>query len=132
MVTPAQLVRAYRSVRAVIIVLPFILLTTYLFCFLMSYLGISKDSLMDLTAYISPIMAAIMYALSNSVGLCKWHKLASLLPILPYLTMITSLYYYQLPFHMVYITHAIIFVLTIISAIKVFICNQRARNSEQR
>ena len=80
-----ELIDKLRSVTIAVQVIPFIYTAIYI-AVLVLYL-FASDGLLDLidaVFYISPISCLAFLWLSKALRLCKWHRTACLLPIVPH------------------------------------------------
>ena len=47
------------------------------------FTGIEEQEVIDQIAYVSPVVIAAFLLLSRILKLCKWHKAACIIPLLP-------------------------------------------------
>lgn len=83
------LIKKLRSVTLAVQVMPFIYTAFYILA-TVSYFFADETVLriLDTLFYVSPIVVAEFLVLSRILRLCKWHRRACVLPVLPQVTVI--------------------------------------------
>ena len=77
----SRILRKYRKVVRILRILPFAYLCLVaLIAFASDLLPESLSALIDCTLFISPVVSVSTLLLSGILGMCRWHKAASLLP----------------------------------------------------
>jgi hypothetical protein len=78
------LVRILKRVTFVVKLTPFVTALILLFA-MASYLfgNETVSTILDRMCYVSPLIVAVFLMLSHSLKLCKWHKLETILQLLP-------------------------------------------------
>ena len=78
------LIKKLRSVTIAVQIMPFIYTLLYLVC-MVFYLFADESTLtaLDTLFYVSPLVVAEFLVLSYALRLCKWHRMACLLPLIP-------------------------------------------------
>lgn len=94
-----RLVDKLRKVTKAVQLMPFIYTVLYL-CVMVVYPIASESALqiLDTLFYMSPVAVAAFLVLSHILELCKWHKIACILPILPQIGVFIDLYISPLPY----------------------------------
>lgn len=85
-------------------------------------------TILDTLLYVSPIVIVQFLILSKALRLCGWHKTACSLPLIPQITVLLDNTFVSFSRHAAeysVITMIIMYVLLLISAYKVFFCNER-------
>lgn len=79
-----RLINTLRSATIVVQVLPFVLSSLFILDFL-AYAILPDDALflIDSAFYVSPVVIVALLVLSRTLHLCKWHKIACLIPLTP-------------------------------------------------
>lgn len=77
--------------------MPFIYTIPYILALVLSYI-LPEDSarIIDTLFYVSPIVVAGLLVLSRLLCLCKWHKTACVLPLLPQFVSFVDYYVVEL------------------------------------
>ena len=107
-------------------IIPFVYSSIYIFI-LFPYYQMSEDTaaLLDTLFYISPIQIVFFLILSRLLHLCRWHRMASVLPLFPQVVSFVDYYIIELTEIEVLVTSgltALMAILLLISAYKVFLC----------
>lgn len=118
-----------RSATLAVQIIPFAYTLIYIFV-LFSYGHISEEaaSALDTLFYISPIQIVGLLILSKILHLCKWHRMACVLPLFPQLVSFIDYYIIALTEIEAYVTNIITIVMSallLVSAYKVFFANGR-------
>ena len=118
-----------RNATLAVQIIPFAYTLIYIFVFF-SYGHISEEaaSALDTLFYISPIQIIGLLILSKILHLCKWHRMACVLPLFPQLVSFIDYYIIALTEIEAYVTNIITIVMSallLVSAYKVFFANGR-------
>lgn len=118
-----------RNATLAVQIIPFAYTLIYIFV-LFSYGHISEEaaSALDTLFYISPIQIVGLLILSKILHLCKWHRMACVLPLFPQLVSFIDYYIIALTEIEAYVTNIITIVMSAllpVSAYKVFFANGR-------
>lgn len=83
------LIRKLRSVTLAVQIMPFVYTSVYLVCMIFYWFA-SETVLfiLDTLFFVSPIVVVQFLVLSRSLRLCRWHKIACSLPLIPQLSVI--------------------------------------------
>lgn len=97
---------------------------------LFAYGNISDEtaSMLDTLFYISPIQIIGLLILSKVLHLCKWHRMACILPLFPQIVSFIDYYIIALTEIEAYVTNIITIIMSVlllVSAYKVFFANGR-------
>ena len=119
------LVSTLRHVTTAVQVVPFVYVALYILT-LVSYNFISEDAqtLMDTLFYVSPVTVLAFLFLSRVLRLCKWHRRAVVLPLIPQVVSFLDYYIIDLSEVAVRVNFYVILsmsVLLLIAAYNVFI-----------
>lgn len=69
--------------------MPFVYTSIYLICmFFYWFASETVLAILDTLFYVSPIVVAQFLVLSKSLRLCKWHRTACSLPLIPQITVV--------------------------------------------
>ena len=92
-----RLIKKLRDVTLAVQILPFIYAALYIVA-LVLYLFASDNTMeiLDTMLYVSPAVIFGNLVLSRILELCRWHKSACIIPILPQLNIIIDRYIYEL------------------------------------
>lgn len=118
-----------RNATLAVQIIPFAYTLIYIFV-LFSYGHISEEaaSALDTLFYISPIQIVGLLILSKILHLCKWHRMACVLPLFPQIVSFIDYYIIALTEIEAYVTNIITIVMSallLVSAYKVFFANGR-------
>ena len=118
-----------RSITLAVQVIPFIYTGLYIIA-LICYLFASENVLtvIDTFLYVSPVMVVAFLVESRILKLCKWHKMACALPLLPQVSIIIDRYFHELCVEDIYVHFTVITlmaVLLLVAAYKVFLSPKR-------
>ena len=118
------LVKTLRRVTTAVQILPFVYAVPYIFV-LSAYNFTTEvvQSALDATFYISPVVVISTLFLSRVLKLCKWHKTACIIPLVPQAASAFDYYILSFSDEMTYAFTFIIVVMVIlllIAAYKVF------------
>lgn len=119
-----RLVDTLRRVTTAVQVLPFIY--SAISIILLAVYNIVPESvqmLLDTLFYISPVTVVAFLLLSKLLHLCKWHKTACVLPLVPQVVSLTDYYIINLTVPEVWVANGTIITMTIlllVAAYKVF------------
>lgn len=85
-----------RSITTAVQVMPFLYALLYIFA-LAAYLFAPEPILgvLDTLLYVSPVVVVGNLIQSKILKLCKWHKAACLLPVLPQVNIVVDRYIYE-------------------------------------
>lgn len=119
-----HLVNKLRYITLAVQILPFVYSFFYIFSLVM-YLICDESALriLDTLFYVSPIVVCGFLVESHILKLCKWHKSACILPILPQAIVLTDAYIVELTSieaQIAIITPIVLSVLLLIAAYNVF------------
>lgn len=124
-----RLIMNLRAITLAVQIVPFIFTSLYILDFAFySTMSESLQGVCDTLFYISPIVIIAHLAYSRLLHLCKWHRMACVLPIFPQLVSFIDYYIIALTELEAYVTDALILVMSLlllISAYKVFFANGR-------
>lgn len=118
-----------RNATLAVQIIPFAYTLIYIFV-LFSYGHISEEaaSSLDTLFYISPIQIVGLLILSKVLHLCKWHRMACVLPLFPQVVSFIDYYIIALTEIEAYVTNIITIIMSVlllVSAYKVFFANGR-------
>lgn len=120
-----RLVDILRRVTIAVQVLPFIYSGIYIIVLLIyNFSSDQLQSILDTIFYISPVSIIAFLVLSKLLRLCKWHKSACALPIIPQIVSVIDCYIYTFPVSAVYVFNGMLIamaVLLLIAAYNVFL-----------
>ena len=92
-----RLIRKLRTITLAVQIAPFAFSLFYIFDFAAySFLSESAQTLCDTMFYISPLVVANSLIQSRVLHLCKWHKTACLIPMLPQIVSFVDYYIIEL------------------------------------
>jgi len=120
------LIRKLRSITLTVQLIPFIYSALYIVSLFIYYFGSdSASQVTDSLLYISPLAIGCFLVLSDMLRLCKWHKAACCVPLIP--SAISLFDYYLIELSEIasivgVCTIAGMILLLLISAYKVFLC----------
>lgn len=78
------IIKKLRTVTTAVQILPFIYCTLYILSVVIYFFGSdTASSICDTLLYVSPITIASFLVLSSVLRLCKWHKTACVIPLIP-------------------------------------------------
>lgn len=125
------LIEKLRSVTLAVQLMPFIYDSCYLIV-LALYLSANEKTLgvLDTLFYVSPVMVIQFLILSRLLKLCKWHKMACILPLIPQVSVLAESFLVTFSEDAVRIHLATILLLTVlllISTYNVFFTNKTIR-----
>lgn len=87
------IVKILRKVTKIVKVYPFIYAILYALCMIGYVVGSEELSYtLDQLFYTSPISVFFALLLSNSLKLCKWHRLECILPMIPLIHLVIDTY----------------------------------------
>lgn len=118
-----------RNATLAVQIIPFVYSFIYILI-LLSYGDVSEDTavVLDTLFYISPLQIVGFLILSRVLRLCKWHRMACLLPIFPQAISFVDYYIIELTEVEGYLTNmttVVMSALLLFSAYKVFFANGR-------
>lgn len=118
------LINKLRYITLAVQILPFVYSFFYILSLVM-YLICDESALriLDTLFYVSPIVVCAFLVESHILKLCKWHKAACILPILPQAIVLTDAYIVELTSieaQIAIITPIVLSVLLLIAAYNVF------------
>ena len=119
------LIEKLRKITLVVQVAPFIYTGLYILI-IVTYLFASESvlSVLDTLFYVSPVVIVVFLVESKVLNLCKWHKLACSLPLLPQIEVAFDRYVYECSLSEAQVLVslvALMAVLLLVAAYKVFI-----------
>ena len=118
------LIDTLRRVTAAVQVFPFIYTGLYIAALAFyNFVSEGVQSALDSLFYVSPVCVVSFLLLSKLLRLCKWHKTACVLPIVPQVVSAIDSHVVMFPASAVYVfTYSVIFmsVMLLISAYNVF------------
>lgn len=80
----AGLVKKLRYVTLAVQLMPFVYTIAYLIALAVSYFATEDTArIFDTLFYVSPTIVGAFLVLSRVLRLCKWHRMACLLPVMP-------------------------------------------------
>ena len=93
----AELVKKLRYTTVAVQIMPFVYTVLYLISILSSFV-VSEETMRSLDSlfYVSPVVVAGMLLLSKLLRLCRWHKTACLLPVIPQVVSFVDYYIIEL------------------------------------
>lgn len=116
-----------RVITRAVQVAPFVYAGIYILC-MFAYLFVSEEvcSILDTLFYTSPLMLVIFLIQSKILKLCRWHRTACILPIIPQISVLIDSYITDLS--EAYATVSIclpiaMMLILLVAAYKVFIAN---------
>lgn len=119
-----RLVDTLRRVTTAVQILPFIY--SAISIILLAVYNIVPESvqmILDTLFYVSPVTIVAFLLLSKLLHMCKWHKTACILPIVPQAVSLTDYYIINLTIPEVWVANSLIIVMSallLIAAYKVF------------
>lgn len=124
-----HLIKKLRDITIAVQIMPFIYTAVYI-AIMVLYLFLSESArfILDTLFYVSPFIAIGFLIESKVLELCRWHRLACILPILPQLIVFIDYHIIELTEIESYISIAtpiILAILLLLSAYKVFFSNGR-------
>ncbi len=120
-----RLIEKLRRITLAVQVLPFAYTSLYIAA-LSLYLFADEGVLtaLDTLFYVSPVVVLAFYWESRILELCKWHRAACLLPLIPLAEVLVDLFLWEFPIWVVYL-HGFVIVLMsallLVAAYKVFL-----------
>jgi hypothetical protein len=124
-----RLIETLRAITLSVQIVPFIFASFYILDFAFySTMSESLQQVCDTLFYISPIVIIAHLAYSRLLHLCKWHRMACVLPLFPQLVSFIDYYIIALTEIEAYVTNIITIVMSVlllVSAYKVFFANGR-------
>lgn len=122
-----RLIIVLKRITLSVQIVPFVFTALYIIDFAAySWLTESAQALCDTLFYISPLVIAAHLVYSRILNLCRWHRMACVLPLFPQI--VSDYYIIELSEIESLVTDSITLVMTIlllISAYKVFFSNGR-------
>lgn len=119
------IIKKLRTVTTAVQILPFIYCTLYILSVVIYFFGSdTASSICDTLLYVSPITIASFLVLSSVLRLCKWHKTACVIPLIPNCISLFDYYIVELSEIYLYVELGIIGLMTmllLISAYNVFL-----------
>lgn len=120
------LLEKLRTITLVVQIIPFVYTAVFIVVYALSFSpNETLLSLLDMFFYVSPMMIAFLLIESRVLKLCKWHKTACVLPLIPQIPIIINNYFVELTDYEVRIFLVCILsmsVLLLVAAYKVFFC----------
>lgn len=124
-----RLIIVLKRITLSVQIVPFVFTALYIIDFAAySWLTESAQALCDTLFYISPLVIAAHLVYSRILNLCRWHRMACVLPLFPQIVSFIDYYIIELSEIESLVTDSITLVMTIlllISAYKVFFSNGR-------
>jgi hypothetical protein len=122
--TLKDLIRKLRSITLAVQVIPFVYTIIYIGV-LVAYIYAREPVLvvLDTLFYVSPLLICLLLVESRILELCKWHKMACVLPTIPQIANLTDSFVWEFPVSGVYVFNLIIIttaVLLLVAADNVF------------
>lgn len=119
------MVSILRKTTRIVKVAPFALVATYMFT-MIGYVVFSDNVAvtLDILFYVSPLVTVLLWLLSKSLKMCKWHRFECILPLIPQIPIFFDDYIYQFDYARAFINVAVIgllFLLSLVNAYFVFI-----------
>lgn len=115
----------------VVKIAPFVFTVGHIVCLILYLSGGDNVLLLaDTMFYTSPMTIGLLLILSKIYQLCKWHRLQCFIPLFPVLVGVMDKFVVELSATLTYIniyTCLIMFVLTLLNAYKMFLCNGKDR-----
>ena len=130
------LLEKLRSITLTVQVIPFVY--TGLYTLVLCTYSLASESILevlDTMFYVSPVVVAAFLVESRILRLCRWHKTACVLPLLPQVSVFVDRYIYEFAQRDVYMLYLVIItmaVLLLVAAYKVFLSpkgNERKRRT---
>lgn len=123
------LIKKLRDVTLAVQIIPFIYTALYLICMLVYlFAGETTILIMDTLFYVSPTIVVMFLVLSKMLRLCKWHRRAVLLPLIPQIPIIADNFLVDLSSYAIIVNIAVIAAMSallLFAAYKVFFANGR-------
>lgn len=124
-----RLIIVLKRITLSVQIAPFVFAALYIIDFAAySWLTESSQALCDTLFYISPIVIAANLIYSRILNLCRWHRMACVLPLFPQMVSFIDYYIIELSEIESLVTDSLTLMMTIlllISAYKVFFSNGR-------
>lgn len=120
------LIEKLKAITIVVEIIPFIYTALYIIVYAFSFHP-NDDFLwlLDTLFYISPVVIVFLLMESHALKLCKWHKTACVLPIVPQIPIFINKYAFELSNYVIYIYLCCLIVMSVlllVAAYKVFFC----------
>ena len=98
------LIEKLRRITLEVQVAPFLVAALYI-AVLFSYMFVSESarSVLDTLFYVSPVTSLILLAFSRTLKLCKWHRRACILPLLPQVFVFVDYHVFELTHRLAYV-----------------------------
>ena len=122
------LLEKLRTITLVVQIIPFVYTAVFIVVYALSFSpNETLLSFLDMMFYVSPMMIVFLLVESRVLRLCKWHKTACVLPLIPQIPIIINNYFveiadYERKIFLVCILSMSI--LLLIAAYKVFLCKR--------
>jgi hypothetical protein len=120
------LIKKLRSVTLAVQLIPFVYNVLYILALIIYYEGSETAAqVADSFMYVSPVTIVSFLVLSKMLKLCKWHKTACCIPLVPSLVSFIDYYIIELSEIAVLVEFCMIagmIIVLLISAYKVFLC----------
>ena len=120
------LIKKLRAITLTVQLIPFIYGGLYVLAILIYYFGSDAAAQMaDSLLYVSPLMIGCFLVLSKMLRLCKWHKIACCVPLVPGAVSLFDYYIIELSEIILAVELLMVagmILLLLISAYKVFLC----------
>lgn len=87
------LIEKLRKVTLAVQIMPFVYTALYVLCMILYFFaGDNLLCVLDSLFYVSPTIVIMFFILSKQLRLCKWHRRAILLPLIPQIAVIADRY----------------------------------------
>ena len=120
------LIKKLRHITLATQLMPFIYGGLYVVSLLLYTVGTEETAMLcDTLFYVSPIVVIEFLVLSRMLRLCKWHRMACCVPLIPQVVSMIDFYIIQLSEILVLVdlfVYTASIVILLISAYKVFLC----------
>ena len=115
------LVLTLRRVTTAVQVLPFIYTALYILALsVYSLCGPQLQTALDSLFYVSPVCIIAFLVLSHVLKLCKWHKTACILPIIPQSVSLADYYIYPVSSLTAYLFNGTIILMSVLLLIAAY------------
>lgn len=116
-----------RTITRTVQIISFVYTGVYILSLIL-YLFVSESvcCVLDTLFYTSPLIICLLLVESKILKLCRWHKIACILPLIPQIALLVDSFVVELSEVAVVvniITSALMLILFVIAAYKVFIAN---------
>ena len=116
-----NLVHSYRLIQTFVKVLPFVYAVGYLVA-MVGYLFCNEvlSTWLDYCLYVSPLTVLMNLCLHRLLELCKWHRLACLLPLIAFATVVVDSWVVEFGHYAVFINVGVIIILLLLSLLSAY------------